>query len=107
MQAVIDSTNGQRNLKLDRYTSGGEDGHRTTCRYQLRLLSRLRRHHSVGFAPLDDPQILTYVVISSPRAGDTGSITAAPAYRDIMNIALPRYSVAPDAKPHKPLPTQW
>jgi cell division protein FtsI (penicillin-binding protein 3) len=61
----------------------------------------------VGFAPLDDPQILTYVVISNPRAGDTGSITAAPAYRDIMNMALPRYSVAPDAKPHKPLPTQW
>ena len=26
MQAVIDSTNGQRNLKLDRYTSGGKTG---------------------------------------------------------------------------------
>jgi hypothetical protein len=24
-----------------------------------------------------------------------------------MNVALPRYSVAPDAKPHKPLPTTW
>jgi hypothetical protein len=32
---------------------------------------------------------------------------AAPAYRDIMEFALPRYSVAPNAKYHKPLPEKW
>jgi hypothetical protein len=32
---------------------------------------------------------------------------AAPAYRDIMEFALPRYSVAPNAKDHKPRPTEW
>ena len=106
MQAVIDSVNGQRNLKLDRYTSGGKTG--TAQRADTRCgCYRGYVTSFVGFAPLDDPQILTYVVISNPRAGDTGSVTAAPAYRDIMNIALPRYSVAPDAKPHKPLPTTW
>jgi cell division protein FtsI (penicillin-binding protein 3) len=106
MQAVIDSVNGQRNLKLDRYTTGGKTGTAqradTQCGCYRGYVTSF-----VGFAPLDDPQILTYVVISNPRSGDTGSVTAAPAYRDIMNIALPRYSVAPDAKPHKPLPTQW
>jgi cell division protein FtsI (penicillin-binding protein 3) len=106
MQAVIDSVNGQRNLKLDRYTSGGKTGTAqradTSCGcYRGYVTSFL------GFAPLDDPQILTYVVISNPRAGDTGTITAAPAYRDIMNFALPRYSVVPDAERHRPLPTQW
>jgi len=106
MQAVIDSVNGQRNLKLDRYTSGGKTGTAqradTSCGCYRGYVTSL-----VGFAPLDDPQILTYVVISNPRAGDTGTITAAPAYRDIMNFALPRYSVVPDAKRHRPLPTQW
>ena len=106
MQAVIDSVNGQQNLKLDRYTTGGKTG--TAQRADTRCgCYRGYVTSFVGFAPLDDPQILTYVVISNPRSGDTGSVTAAPAYRDIMNIALPRYSVAPDAKPHKPLPTQW
>jgi cell division protein FtsI (penicillin-binding protein 3) len=106
MQAVIDSVNGQQNLKLDRYTSGGKTG--TAQRADTRCgCYRGYVTSFVGFAPLDDPQILTYVVITNPRAGDTGSVTAAPAYRDIMNIALPRYSVAPDAKPHKPLPTEW
>jgi cell division protein FtsI (penicillin-binding protein 3) len=106
MGAVIDSVNGQRSLKLDRYTSGGKTGTAqradTGCRcYRGYVTSFL------GFAPLDDPQILTYVVISNPRVGDTGTTTAAPPYRDIMNFALPRYSVAPDAKPHKPQPTRF
>ncbi len=106
MQAVIDTVNGQRNLKLDRYTSGGKTGTAqradTSCRCYRGYVTSF-----VGFAPLDDPQILTYVVISNPRRGDTGTVTAAPAYRDIMNVALPRYSVVPDARPHKPLPTEW
>jgi cell division protein FtsI (penicillin-binding protein 3) len=106
MQAVIDSVNGQRNLKLDRYTTGGKTGTAQradmSCRCYRGYVTSF-----VGFAPLDDPQILTYVVISNPRSGDTGTITAAPVYRDIMNMALPRYSVVPDAKPHKPLPTEW
>ncbi|HLM20694.1 MAG TPA: penicillin-binding transpeptidase domain-containing protein, partial [Propionibacteriaceae bacterium] len=106
MQAVIDTVNGQRNLKLDRYTTGGKTG--TAQRADTRCgCYRGYVTSFVGFAPLDDPQILTYVVISNPRVGDTGSTTAAPVYRDIMNITLPRYSVAPDARPHKPLPTEW
>jgi cell division protein FtsI (penicillin-binding protein 3) len=106
MQAVIDSANGQRRLKLDRYTSGGKTGTAqradTSCRCYRGYVTSF-----IGFAPIDDPQLLTYVVISNPRSGDTGTGTAAPAYRDIMNMALPRYSVVPDARPHKPLPTDW
>jgi cell division protein FtsI (penicillin-binding protein 3) len=106
MQAVVDTVNGQRNLKLDRYATGGKTG--TAQRADTRCgCYRGYVTSFVGFAPLDDPQILTYVVISNPRVGDTGSTTAAPAYRDIMNVTLPRYSVAPDARPHKPLPTEW
>jgi cell division protein FtsI (penicillin-binding protein 3) len=106
MQAVIDTVNGQRNLKLDRYITGGKTG--TAQRADTRCgCYRGYVTSFLGFAPLDDPQILTYVVISNPRVGDTGSTTAAPVYRDIMNITLPRYSVAPDARPHKPLPTEW
>ena len=48
----------------------------------------------------DDPQMLTYVVINNPRKGDTGTRSPAPVYRDIMNLALPRYSVPPNAKKH-------
>ncbi len=106
LQAVIDSKNGQRNLKLDSYTSGGKTGTAqradTKCRCYRGYVTSF-----VGFAPLNDPRILTYVVITNPKSGDTGSGTAAPVYRDLMNLALPRYSVAPDARDHKPKPTEW
>ena len=106
MEAVIDSENGQRSLKLDAYQSGGKTGTAQradpACRcYRGYVTSFL------GFAPLHDPQLLTYVVVSNPRRGDTGSGVAAPPYRDIMEFALPRYSVAPNTKDHKPRPTEW
>ena len=48
---------------------------------------------------MNDPQIITYVVINNPKKGDpTGTQVAAPVYRDIMQYALPRYSVEPTKK---------
>ncbi len=106
MQAVIDSPNGQKNLRLDAYSSGGKTGTAQRADTKCHCYKGYTTSF-VGFAPLDDPQLLTYVVLSNPRKGDTGSRTAAPVYRDIMNFALPRYSVKPDAKRHDPLPTEW
>lgn len=104
MGAVIDSENGQRKLKLDGYTSGGKTG--TAQRavdggYSGYVTS------FIGFAPLDDPRIITYVVVTNPRRGDTGTATAVPTYQDLMTFVLPRYSVLPDARPHDPRPTEW
>jgi cell division protein FtsI (penicillin-binding protein 3) len=46
-------------------------------------------------------------VLNNPRKGDSGSSTANPVYKDVMKFALPRYSVTPDAKAHKPKPITW
>lgn len=95
MRAVVDSTNGQSRLRIDGYSSGGKTGtaqRGTNKGYQGYITSY------VGFAPLNDPQIITYVVINNPRKGDSGSQVAAPIYRDIMQYALPRYSVEPTKK---------
>lgn len=112
MGAVVDSKNGMKNLALDAYTSGGKTGTAqradTTCGCYRGYVTSY-----VGFAPRNDPRLLTYVVLSNPRKGDTGTSVATPVYRDIMNQALPRYAVVPDgrstpdAKRTKPLPTTW
>ncbi|MGI3780911.1 MAG: peptidoglycan D,D-transpeptidase FtsI family protein [Janthinobacterium lividum] len=107
MQAVIDSENGQKHLRLEDWTSGGKTG---TAQRADPVLHRYKGYVTsyVGFAPLDDPDILTYVVLNNPRAnGDTGTSTANPVFRDIMKYALPRYSVAPDARKPHPKPTTW
>ena len=108
MQAVIDTNSGQRNLKLAAYTSGGKTG---TAQRADPKLHRYRGYVTsfIGFAPLNDPTLLTYVVVNNPHGSrwDSGTAVSAPVYRDLMNVALPRYGVQPDAKKHKPKPLYW
>jgi hypothetical protein len=47
------------------------------------------------------------VVINNPKAAQSGSGSAAPVYKDLMKLVLPRYSVAPDARPLADRPTEW
>jgi cell division protein FtsI (penicillin-binding protein 3) len=61
---------------------------------------------TIGVGPVEDPQILVYVVVDNPRRGSTGGAVAGPAYQDIMSIALPRYGVAPSKSPSPVLPIE-
>ena len=49
----------------------------------------------VGVAPVEDPQILVYVLIARPDTMGAGLGMAGPVYRDVMSLALPRYGVQP------------
>jgi cell division protein FtsI (penicillin-binding protein 3) len=106
MRAVVDTPNGQKNLSLKNYQSGGKTGTAQRADYDCKCYKGYVTSY-VGFAPLDDPQILTYVVVNNPRKGDTGTGVAAPVYKDIMNLALPRYSVEPNTKKLKAKPTEY
>ncbi|TCS84420.1 penicillin-binding protein [Tepidibacillus fermentans] len=51
----------------------------------------------IGFAPANDPKLLTYVVVEEPNVGNTpyfGSTIAAPIFKDIMQNSL-RYLKVP------------
>jgi cell division protein FtsI (penicillin-binding protein 3) len=60
---------------------------------------------TVGIAPVENPQLLTYVVIDDPQLGSSGMAVAGPAYQDIMSLAMPRYGVKPSERksPKPPL----
>lgn len=49
----------------------------------------------VAIAPVENPQILVYVVIDEPTNGYYGGQVAFPAARELMIQALPRYGIAP------------
>ena len=51
----------------------------------------------VGVAPVDDPQILVYVLVARPDTEGAGLGMAGPVYKDIMSLAVPRYGVTPSA----------
>ena len=98
MEAVVTRNDvSQQFLMLDHYRTGGKTG--TAQRYDPACgCYRGYVTSFVGIAPLNDPKILTYVVLDRPEHGDSGTGTAAPVYTDIMDFALPRYGIAPDQK---------
>ena len=49
----------------------------------------------IGVAPVEDPQILVYVLVARPDQMGAGLGMAGPVYRDILSLALPRYGVRP------------
>lgn len=53
----------------------------------------------VGVAPVENPQILVYVVINKPIHGTEGGVIAVPVVKQLMQLALPRYGVAPSTTP--------
>jgi cell division protein FtsI (penicillin-binding protein 3) len=106
MRAVVDNSGKTAALRLDGYTSGGKTG---TAQRGTRTGYKGYITSYIGYAPLNDPQIMTYVVVNNPKGADpTGTQVAAPVYRDIMQYALPRYSVEPTKKSVlKPKAIDW
>ncbi|MDX6323566.1 MAG: hypothetical protein QOF52_3424 [Propionibacteriaceae bacterium] len=105
MQAVVEME-GRDHLRLDNYSSGGKTG--TAERYEAKCGCYQGYVTSyVGYAPVADPELLTYVVVNNPRVGDTGGGVAAPVYRDIMEFALPRYGVEPTAQRTTSKAIEW
>lgn len=61
----------------------------------------------IAVAPIEKPRILTYVVISQPTNGHTGTAVAQPAARQLMSVALPRYGVQPSTDKARKEPLEY
>lgn len=60
-----------------------------------------------GFAPADDPRFTVYVVIRHPKGASSGSGTAGPVFRQIMNHLLQKYDVPPTGTAPPNLDVYW
>ena len=61
----------------------------------------------IGVAPVEDPQILTYVVLDNPAADISGLTAAGPPVSDILALALSRYGVPVSTTPAPNYPLTW
>lgn len=82
-------------LEVPGYRTGAKTG---TARLAVSGGYRGQVASIVGVAPVEDPQILVYVLIARKDQLGAGLGTAGPAYRDIMSLALPRYGVRPSGE---------
>ncbi len=98
---------GARNLQLEGFRSGAKTGTAEridpTCGCYRGFVVSL-----VGVAPIEDPQILTYIVIDRPGKGyQSGHVGTGPVYTDVMQLALIRYGIRQSDTPVPDLPTSY
>ena len=49
----------------------------------------------IGFAPVDDPRLLLFIMVDEPRDGHYGGAVAGPIFQKVMTAALPYLGVPP------------
>ena len=50
----------------------------------------------VGFAPAEDPEYVSLIVLDDPQTTYWGELTAAPAFAEVMDFTLKYFNVPPD-----------
>ncbi len=97
MEGVIAAPEYAKDRTIPGYRVGGKSG--TAERVDKRT-GRYRGYTAsfVTVAPIEDPQLLVYVVLDNPVNGHGGSAVALPPARALTQVALPRYGIAPAAE---------
>lgn len=84
------------NRAIAGYRTAGKSG--TAQRYDAECMCYNGFTSSfVGVAPVEDPQLVVYVMLDKPSNGNLGSRLALPVVNNILKMALPRYNVAPSS----------
>lgn len=79
-----------KNAAVPGYSIGGKTG--TALKYD----SPYAYVSFVGFAPVDDPQVVLYVALDEPKSGDpSGGRTSAPLAKGIFEQILPLLQIKP------------
>lgn len=93
MGAVMESDGTGAAAKVDGYSMGGKTG--TAQKYPREDKKYLVSF--IGFAPLDDPQVVVYVVVDEPNAeSQADSLYAQYLYKGIMTEILPYLNIFQD-----------
>ena len=103
LQRVV-STEGTAPLaRTHDYTTGGKTGTAQKVDPSIKKYGKDTRVASfIGFAPVDDPHIVVYVVLDEPRERPYfGGKWAAPAYSEIVERTLKYMNVPSDLPPPK------
>ena len=88
-----------KKAQLDGYSAAGKTGTAQKIDPKTRTYSRTKFIGSfVGFAPVNNPQVVVIVVIDEPTGAYHGGDVAAPVFREIAEQILPGMGVMPDVE---------
>jgi cell division protein FtsI (penicillin-binding protein 3) len=88
-----------KKAQLDGYSAAGKTGTAQKIDPKTRTYSSTKFIGSfVGFAPVNNPQVVIIVVIDEPAGAYHGGDVAAPVFREIAEQILPGMGVMPDVE---------
>jgi len=88
-----------KKAQLDGYSAAGKTGTAQKIDPKTRAYSKTKFVGSfVGFAPVNNPQVVVIVVMDEPAGAYHGGDVAAPVFREIAEQILPSMGVVPDVE---------
>lgn len=95
LQSVVDNGTGKV-VRIPGYSVGGKTGTAQIAENGVYVKGR-NIVSFVGFAPVENPQILTLVIIDSPQDSNSvgGGTMCGPVAKDILEYALQEYGIKP------------
>lgn len=86
LETVVQDGTGTK-AQLNGWSAGGKTG--TAQKFIDGSYSTKKYYASfIGFAPVDNPRLITLVVINEPKGNIYGGLVAAPAFKEIMENSL-------------------
>lgn len=90
--------NSKSHINLEKYTVAGKTGTSRKPKEKSKGYSDSLYASVVGFLPVDNPQLLIYVVVDSASTGGPvwGNTVAAPVFKEVANQCARIMNIAPD-----------
>ncbi len=95
LQTTVDDGTG-RLAEIPGYTVGGKTGTSQKVDPESGTYGEDYYASFIGFAPVDDPEYVTLIVVDEPQRSIWGESVAAPAFEKVMNFTLSYFNVPPD-----------
>lgn len=92
MESVVGEGSGAK-AKIDGYRIGGKTG--TANKAKDGGYSDETYSSFVGMAPMDDPKVAILLIVDNPKGQTSGSLTATPGVRDILENTLRYMNIQP------------
>ena len=96
MEKVVTEGTGMR-AWVDGYRVGGKTGTPQKVDPRTKKYGNKWMANFVGFAPVDNPDIVVVILIDEPKVSHLGGMVAAPAFAEIVSQVLPYRGIQPEA----------
>ena len=100
LKSVVDEGTGKR-ARIEGFSIAGKTGTAQKISDQGGYLEDQVVTSFIGFAPSNNPRFVCLVMVDNPKTYRTGSQTAAPVFKDVIEKTLEYYDIVPEILPEE------